>query len=737
MAERARRALGADSGRTAALLLCAALLFFLYSVVTPLFEASDELWHYPLVEHLAAGGGLPVQRAGQSDADAPWRQEGSQPPLYYAAAALLTAPIDQGNWRELRRINTHADMGVPAPDGNANAILHAPGEDFPWRRAALAAHIARLLSVALSTATVYFALRVGRELFDDAPRQYATAIATAGLPMFAFISGSINNDNAAALFCTMGLWWALRCLRRADFSARAALIAGLITGLGVLSKSSALGLAGLFALAAGLAALRTGAVPGLARALRFVLVMLLATAVIAGWWFVRNLNLYGDWLGWQAFLDVVGRRDQPASLARLWSEREGFVWAWWGVFGTLNVIFASWVYTLLNAMALVACAGGIWGLARRLRHGVRGDDLRRALLCVVWVAVIFVALLRWTALTPASQGRLMFPAIAALSAGLVYGLSRFGRAALTLGVGLLAACALAAPFFVIAPAYARPANGWAARLPIAVGAQFGGGALALVEARQSTDYAHPNDFVVLDVNWELSRALPVNASIFAHLIDENDVIVAQRDMHPGQGVLALGEPPAEPYRWSDRYALRMPRFMDSNRKLRWAVGVYDPASGARMTLPDGGDRAVFSGPYTDSAPSGSIQPRLDYANGISLVKVQGVKTLVSPGALMPVRLAWRANGLAPRDVNMSLQLLDGNTNKIAQTDVPLPATQWTPGVDIQVDVTLKVNADAPPGIYRLLMVLYVPEGEFKKMGASDQNGLFVGEQIVLSAVRVR
>ena len=38
------------------------LLFNLYSPATPLFEASDELWHYPFVQHLAGGGGLPVQR---------------------------------------------------------------------------------------------------------------------------------------------------------------------------------------------------------------------------------------------------------------------------------------------------------------------------------------------------------------------------------------------------------------------------------------------------------------------------------------------------------------------------------------------------------------------------------------------------------------------------------------------------------------------------------------------------
>jgi hypothetical protein len=50
-----------------------------YSVVTPIFEASDELWHYLFIKHLADGNGLPMQDAS---ANQPWRQEGGQPPLY-------------------------------------------------------------------------------------------------------------------------------------------------------------------------------------------------------------------------------------------------------------------------------------------------------------------------------------------------------------------------------------------------------------------------------------------------------------------------------------------------------------------------------------------------------------------------------------------------------------------------------------------------------------------------------
>ena len=63
----------------------------IYSVASPLFEPSDEHNHYPFVQHLATGGGLPVQRAGEKTL---WGPEGSQPPLYYAASALLTV-MDQ------------------------------------------------------------------------------------------------------------------------------------------------------------------------------------------------------------------------------------------------------------------------------------------------------------------------------------------------------------------------------------------------------------------------------------------------------------------------------------------------------------------------------------------------------------------------------------------------------------------------------------------------------------------
>ena len=57
-------------------LILALFLFlgFTYALITPAFEASDELWHYPMVRHLADGNPLPVQVFDPALAG-PWNQE--------------------------------------------------------------------------------------------------------------------------------------------------------------------------------------------------------------------------------------------------------------------------------------------------------------------------------------------------------------------------------------------------------------------------------------------------------------------------------------------------------------------------------------------------------------------------------------------------------------------------------------------------------------------------------------
>lgn len=719
--------------------ILALLLFGFYGLVTPLFEASDELWHYPLVQHLANGGGLPVQRAGQTDAEAPWRQEGSQPPLYYWLAALATMPLDDHDWRTIRRINPHSDMGVPTRDGNVNIILQTPqAYAFPWQGAALAVRVARLVSVLLSAGSVWFAYRAAAQLFprhgERDPRAWlrlSVPMIVAHTPMFAFISGSVNNDNAAVFFGTLGTWWALRVWRLRDLSLRSALLAGAIAGLGALSKSSVLGVLALFSLAALLAqddaAMTRSA--WLRRRALWIGGMTLVTLAISGWWFVRNRALYGDWLGWNAFLDVVGRRDTPATLAQLWSEREGFVWSFWGVFGAMNVIYPPWVYDVLNALSGMALLGIVW---RMMRGKVSPAGWRALALGGTWVGLTFIALLRWTSLTPASQGRLMFPCIALIATGLAYGWWAWHRAVLLGSVFALSALAWLTPLLVIAPAYAPPADGWARPLAQRVGAAFGD-AVHLVAAEPEALTARPGDAVTLHLNWELRQPVTRNYSVFVHLVDEHDVILVQRDMHPGQGRLALSELPAG-RRWSDFYTVRIPAWALAPATLRWVVGVYDHATGERLTLPDGADRLFLDAALTLQART-TETPLLRYTNGVALLSYEASTRVLRAGETLTLTTSWRREALPSGEWAISLQLLDEGANKIAQHDATQSLAQWAPGAPITLTHPLAVRADAAPGVYRLLLVWYSPQ-DFKRAPAYDEHGQFVGDQIVLTRFRL-
>ncbi len=206
------------------------VLGVVYSLATPIFEASDELWHYPVVKYIADGRGLPVQRPG---VETLWQQEGSQPPAYYALAALATAWIRTDDLPEVRWLNPMANTGRPLAAGNKNLVIHTQREAFPWHGTALAVHLIRLLSVLLGASAVYLTYLLALEI---APRRSDLALAAAALvafnPMFLFISGSVNNDNLIVPLATLILWLVVRTLREGWLGNGRAVLLGFSAGNG-------------------------------------------------------------------------------------------------------------------------------------------------------------------------------------------------------------------------------------------------------------------------------------------------------------------------------------------------------------------------------------------------------------------------------------------------------------------------------------------------------------------------
>lgn len=717
----------------AAILVGYLALAVAYSVVTPLFEASDELWHYPMVRYVAENAfSLPVQDPANPG---PWRQEGGQPPLYYYLGAAATFWIDTSDLPELRRLNPHADIGVVVPDGNANMIVHsAEREAFPWSGAALAMHLVRFLSVLMGFGTVALTFWLGRLLFPARPAiALAAAAFTAFNPMFLFISGVINNDNLSTLLASLLLVLVARLATWRGQPPLGFYVAlGVAAGAGMLAKFQIGFMLPLIALALAIVARRErswrplligGAISGG------------LTIALAGWWYWRNFRLYGDATGINVFLDMVGRRQVPADLRQLWTERETFMMAFWGFFGGVNVPLPGWAYTAFNALAAIGVIGLIVALARwAVRRGERTTSaplLWARVFAVVWPVIIFLSLLSWTRQTWASQGRLWFSAIAALSVWLAVGLAGWTRrraaqrALLSIAVGAFVAIAIYAPIFAIHPAYSldRMArfSGATHEFPgrrAVCWAEPGEARPALCMAAQPiSGEVRPGEYVKFTPTFTVTGELTRDWSLFVHLVSADGIIEAQRDVYPGGGLLATSEITRDDA-WNNPIAVRVPEGVYTPQTLDVTLGLYHLPTGDRM-IPtgDGADAAhnrVLLGQVDLVPPEGQVPNPVgaNFAGRLTLLGYMVDDRTLRPGETATVTLYWQTTGDLSEEYAISVQVIDPVTlTKAAQLDaLPQPPTSaWTPGETVVETRALAVFPDAAPGRYRLMVRVY-PDG---------------------------
>ncbi|MFO7323276.1 MAG: glycosyltransferase family 39 protein [Chloroflexota bacterium] len=734
------------------ILVAYVILGSVYSVVTPIFEASDEQWHYPMVKYVADNRlGLP-----RPDPNEPWRQEGGQPPLYYMLAAILTGGIDTSDMSAVRRINPHADIGVVRPDRNANMIVHSDAEAFPWTGTTLAVHVARFFSVALGLGTVIVTYLLARSIFPDWPLVALGAAAlNAFLPMFLFISGSVNNDNLSNLLGNLLTLLIVRLVQaRAAPGWRQYALLGIVTGAGLLSKLNIGFLIPIIALALLVISLRL-------RDWRpFVIGGLISgalTIVIAGWWYWRNWQLYGDPTGLNAFLDTVGRRLIPANAEQLWAERHSFTQAFWGFFGGVNVPMPDAVYLAFNLFGGLTLLSAV---AFLIRHAARRswpvERWMAVAIAVAWPLITFVAYLRWTAETPASQGRLVFGALSAIclwmAVGLLWWLPRRLQPVLAglAGSAFLIVSALA-PFAVIAPAYAAPEqidiDQYAAREPLAVFSEpDGNGAIALLEASVTSAAVQPGDYVYLETVWAVRETLSRDWSLFIHLTTGEGVIIAQRDVYPGGGVLATSD--LAPGRaWRNPIAVRVPATAYAPNTLTVNVGWYHLPTGQRLTFDQ--DREVFTVGEVELKPAASALDvpnpiHVNFDHQIALVGYELSDLTPRAGDTTTLTLYWQALRPVERDYTVFAHVIDPRTFTIyAGSDSwpasgSAPTSSWKPGQLVEDTHELVIREDAPPDIYELEIGLYrqAEDGSFPRLRIVTADGGMADDYIYLTRVRV-
>ncbi len=691
------------------------LIFFClavsYNIAIPIFESPDELWHYPFVWHLARARRLPVQNPADPQL---WGQEGSQPPLYYALAALITAPIPTDDLPALIYRNPHADIGTVKADGNANISIHTKREAWPWRGAVLAIHTVRLFSSILAAGTLLTIYALARTLRPDCPAMAWLAMAFVAFnPMFLFIAASVNNDNLITLLAALTLLALVRLnsTAKGKLSIRAAIGLGLLTGLAALTKISGLGLLGL----AGLTLLWHGYKQRSWRIaiLPNALMSLVATA-IAGWWYWRNYTLYGDWTGTENMVKMMGARAITPTAGQLWAELSGLPRSFWGLFGYFSVPLPEAAYLFFNLLLLAGLAGlMVIPLKKSRPFSLPGQNW---MMLTGWLGLIFIGFLQWTLRTPATQGRLLFPALASLAVLWAAG----WLAWIPPRLGWLAAAAMLTisawiPFGVIAPAYARPAP--IAELPTSaqpLHAKFIEPITLLgYSTPQTTIY--PGDKLPLILFWQNSAPITTDYTLFIHLLDENDLVIAQRNLFHGAGVFPTSQWAAnQPF--ADDYILTIPHTVPAPARARFEVGLYHHQTGQRLPLTQGGDHRRFGNiEIVPRQNNGWPNPQqLDFEQNISLIGYQVDHQRVAPGETVTLTLFWQSAAPPNDNYKIFVHLAGPDDSRAAQHDSDpqngaAPTGSWAAGQVIPDEHLLSIAPEARPGAYQLIVGLYHPQ----------------------------
>lgn len=721
----------------------------LYSVSLPILEAPDEMWHYPYVHYLATEHRLPPW-----DVVSPASQESSQPPLYYATAALATAWVDTSNLETLLRHNSY--WGYPAAgtvNDNKNVFLHTDAETFPWRGAVLAIHVARLVNLFFGSLTVVAAYLLAREIFRELPDlAVGTAALVAFNPQFLFISAAVNNDAAAAAFSTVALWLLVCGLRRGYTLCRAILL-GLSVGLAALSKVSALALLPLAVAALVLTGRQTRR---WAEVCRTAVMVVLVAAAVAGWWYIRNAVVYSDPFGLKTHYKTWWAHEEPLSPAQLWAQLPGVELSFWAAFGMGNVHLPGVVYTVLRILVRLAVAGLlIWAVrAWRARHrpGARAWSLA---LLALWVLVVFAALLRWMQLVEAALGRLLFPAVGAIAVLLVWGLAQFvprrfaAWPGLAFAGGLLVVATLA-PWVAIGPAYARPpllAPDEIAACARPADVRFGDG-IRLVGYELERHSAHPGEEVGITLCWEATAPLAKDYACFIHFLGPAESIIGARDTHPG-----LGRFPTSQWTPGDAFCdlVRVPieEWTPVPAVYGVEVGWYDPDDGERLPAYDANgaptglvllDRVKVA---PEEYPTVEVPNCVDASLGgqVALLGYDLSQATIRQSQFLTVTLYWMAQAPVPADYTVFVHLAGYADEPYAQDDCQpqhgtYPTSFWDVGEVVVDQHALLVPAGLPPGGYPLLVGMYLLETGERLPAFGAQGARLPGDAILLTEVEV-
>jgi hypothetical protein len=752
-----------------AILIAYLALAFGFSVANPIYESTDELHHFRYIRYMQEFGDLPQQRDDQP------RIQAHHPPLYYLIADLATLWIqpDQPALYEPIHNPYYGYRYWEINNDNKNQYLHGPAEGWPYHGVVLMVHVARWVNVLLGALMVLVTYKIGLTLFDaqsghqsasetpdwnPARAKYLAASATAIVafnPQFLFMSGAVNNDVIAGLFGSMLLWQGLIIIRE-GLTTKRSLWIGIAFGLALMAKFNL-----AFALPLIELALLISIWPkrDWRSFIKANAIIFACIAVIAGWWFVRNTQLYGEPTGVQRMNQLWGGRDPRTSFWLAFSE---IPYAWtslWGRFGYGQIPMSDLIYVGALIVTVIAVIGLISAI---IRHRSIFDAIQiKQLSLVIFSALLFAAALfgYMMSSTAGPMGRFYFPGLSAFGVLMAVGLFqvsgfRLGQDAssrmqVITHYSLLIitfALALVSFFGYFVPAYAQPKliDAHSIKIDPTVHATFNE-QIELLGAETDRTSVQPGDPIHVTLYWRALTSIDQSYVEFVHLIDDSGIIAAQRDTWPGRGMFptTLWKPNEV---FADELTIDVPEAAFAPNDARLQVGLFAD-DGTRLKAVDSSGHELDQDavslnqvailPY----PGGFQNPiEANFGNKVDLIGYDMTSRSILPGEAVTVTLYWRSRSSFAADYSVFLNALRP-TLRISAQDTGKPinghfSTQvWQAGQVITDVRVLQFPSTAKVGQLDVEVGWFLPKGDRLDVLAAD--GHVIDSRVLLSPIRIR
>ncbi len=387
-----------------------------WNVSVPAYENLDEMEHTEVARHIAVTGKLPVHHTAEA-AGFRVRQEASQPPLYHILGAI---------WIRVLRLPLTPPTAQPVPGAvvtcgdtetfynKATWARNPYQDDFPWQGHVRTVHALRLLSTLLQIATLAGTWRLARLIFPTGIIPLLSTAIVAFNPQFLLVAAGANNDNLITPLATWALVLLLTIWQQGPTTKRL-LLFGSLSGLAALSKLSGLALLGLGGLTLLIYAWqqRTPWPKIISWGLQIGLPALLLLAP----WLLHNWHQYGDPTALAPMLALVGQRQTSVEF---WGTLRLMYLSYWGQLPcTFYPRALYWPFALL-------VGGGVGGILVNWRK-ISRSQRAQLLLLASWFGIVTGAWIRWNLITPATGGRLLFPAAPALAILMAVGWQQLSR----------------------------------------------------------------------------------------------------------------------------------------------------------------------------------------------------------------------------------------------------------------------------------------------------------------------